>query len=235
MMPSGLLAAMEATWPPAARRPLGPVLLREGRGGGQRVSAATVEAPWDGAALDAAEAAMRALGQTPLFQLRQGEAALDAELAGRGYRIVDPVVIMAAPLAALPPGPDSMAAFAHWPPLQIAVEIWAAAGIGPGRLAVMDRVQGPKAAILGRSRDRPSGTCFVARAGETAVLQALDVVPAMRRQGSGRDLVLAAAEWARGAGADRLALAVTQANAPARALYASLGLQAVGQYHYRAL
>jgi len=28
-------------------------------------------------------------------------------------------------------------------------------------------------------------------------------------------------------------VAVTEANAPARALYASLGMKAVGQYHYR--
>ena len=34
-------------------------------------------------------------------------------------------------------------------------------------------------------------------------------------------------------GADRLALAVTEANASARALYAGLGFRKAGEYHYR--
>ena len=34
MTPEALIAAMEATWPPAGRVRLGPVLLREGQGGG---------------------------------------------------------------------------------------------------------------------------------------------------------------------------------------------------------
>ena len=46
-------------------------------------------------------------------------------------------------------------------------------------------------------------------------------------------LAEAAGVWARGHGADTLALAVTQAHAGARALYASQGMMGVGQYHYR--
>lgn len=229
-----LIAAMEPTWPPAARRQAGVITLREGRDGGQRVSAATAGPGWDAAALDAAEAAMRAMGQYPLFQLGE-DAALDTELVRRGYRLVDPVVLMAAPLSDLPAGPERMTAFPHWPPLQIALSIWQEGGIGPGRIAVMERAAGPKAALLGRTGDRPSGAGFVAVSGSLAVLHALEVLPAMRRQGAGRNLVLAAAAWARAEGAERLALAVTEANHAARALYASLGLQAVGRYHYRAL
>jgi ribosomal protein S18 acetylase RimI-like enzyme len=58
-------------------------------------------------------------------------------------------------------------------------------------------------------------------------------VPDQRRRGCGRNLVLAAAAWARSSDATLLALAVTAANRPARALYASLGFEAVGEYHYR--
>jgi GNAT superfamily N-acetyltransferase len=225
---------MEATWPPAGQRRLGPVLLRDGAGGGKRVSAASLDGPWSACALDAAEAAMRAAGQEPLFQIRDGDDALDAELARRGYRVVDPVVLYAADLADLGPAPDPMTAFAHWPPLAVARAIWAAAGIGPARVAVMERAAGPKAALLGRSRDRPSGALFVALHAGVAMVHALEVAPDRRREGSARNLMLAAAHWARAVGADRLALAVTAANAPARALYASLGMQAVGHYHYRA-
>jgi GNAT superfamily N-acetyltransferase len=229
-----LMAAMEATWPPAGRRRLGPVVLRDGAGGGKRVSAASLDGPWTAAALDAAEAAMRSAGQAPLFQIRDGDGALDAELARRGYLPVDPVVLYAADLADLGPVPDPMTAFAHWPPLAIARAIWADAGIGPARVAVMARAAGPKAALLGRSRDRASGALFVALHARVAMVHALEVAPDRRREGSARNLMLAAAAWARAAGGERLALAVTAANAPARALYTSLGMQAVGQYHYRA-
>ena len=45
----------------------------------------------------------------------------------------------------------------------------------------------------------------------------------------------AVAHWGAAQGAGTLAVAVTRANAPARGLYASLGLTDVGQYHYRVL
>jgi ribosomal protein S18 acetylase RimI-like enzyme len=45
--------------------------------------------------------------------------------------------------------------------------------------------------------------------------------------------VVAAANWAAEAGATRLSLVVTRQNAAARALYARLGLEVVGEYHYR--
>ena len=38
--PAMLHAVAEATWPPAATQTLGPVTLRDGKGGGKRVSAA---------------------------------------------------------------------------------------------------------------------------------------------------------------------------------------------------
>jgi ribosomal protein S18 acetylase RimI-like enzyme len=74
---------------------------------------------------------------------------------------------------------------------------------------------------------------FVALHGQTAVIHAVEVRPALRRNGAARQMLRAAAHWAAEMGADRLALAVTEANLPARALYASLGMQPVGQYHYR--
>jgi len=228
MTPEDLAAAMEATWPPAASWVRGPWRLRDGAGGGKRVSAATAEGEWCQADIALAEAAMPA----PLFTIRPQDSALDAALAGRGYRMVDPVVIFAAPTNAFAPAPH-MAAFAHWPPLTIAADLWAEAGIGPARLAVMHRVQGPKTVLLGRSADRPAGVAFVALHGTTAMLHALEVSPACRRQGCAQNMLRAAADWASLQGADTLALAVTEANTGARALYASQGMRGVGQYHYR--
>lgn len=229
MTPDALAEVMEATWPPASRQSHGPFTLREGAGGGKRVSATTAEAPFTDADLAAAEAAMA----EPLFLIRAGDAALDAALDSRGWRIVDPVVAYAAPVAALRAELPPLSAFPHWPPLEIACSIWADGGIGPARIAVMDRVSGPKAAVLGRIGDRPAGVAFVACHGTDAMLHALEIRPSHRRQGLGRNLLHAAATWAADHGATRLSLVVTRQNVAANALYARLGMECVGQYHYR--
>ncbi|RUS58818.1 GNAT family N-acetyltransferase [Pseudorhodobacter sp. E13] len=234
MTPDWFYTALEQTWPAASLRRAGPWLIREGRGGGQRVSAATAEDAVTDADIPQAEAAMQALGQAPLFMLRDSDTGLDALLAARGYRKHDPVVAYAAPTTTLAtPAPSAMAAFPIWPPLSIATQLWADAGIGPGRIAVMERVQGPKTVLLGRVNDRASGVAFVACHGETAMLHALEVVPSQRRQGSANNIMRMAAVWAQDHGATRLCLAVTEANTTARALYASLGMEVVGTYHYR--
>lgn len=233
-----LAALSEATWPAASLRRLGPWILREGQGGGQRVSAASLADPGavvSGADIERAAEAMCALGQDPIWQVWPGQDALDAALSARGFRRHDPVVALVAPVAQLA-GPFSpMAAFAHWPPLAMAGDIWTEAGIGTARHAVMARVSGPKCAILARNDDTPSGVAFVAVAGREAMLHALEVRPEFRRRGAGRNLMCAAACWAGQAGAERLWLLVTEANVPARALYASLGMQQAGHYHYRVL
>ena len=46
-------------------------------------------------------------------------------------------------------------------------------------------------------------------------------------------MMRAAADWARGQGADWLGLVVTEANGGARALYDSLGMVVAARYHYR--
>jgi ribosomal protein S18 acetylase RimI-like enzyme len=229
-MPPDLLAEiMEATWPPARRWPLGPFTLRDGAGGGKRVSAASCEGAFAEADLGALEAGMA----EPLVLVREGEAALDARLAARGWQVIDPVIAYAAPVAQLLAELPPLAAFPHWPPLEIARSIWDEGGIGPARVAVMERVTGEKAAILGRIGDRPAGMAFVACHGSEAMLHALEVRPASRRQGLGGQLVQAAARWAADAGATRLSLVVTRQNTAANALYARLGMGVVGQYHYR--
>lgn len=229
MTPETLAEVMEATWPPASRRALGPFTLRDGAGGGKRVSAASLDGRFTTDDLAALEAAMPA----PLMLIRAGDEALDAALDARGWQIIDPVVAYAAPTAALTAELPFLTAFAHWPPLEIARSIWAEGGIGPARIAVMDRVQGPKAALLGRIDDRSAGVAFVACHGADAMVHALEIRGSQRRQGLGRKLLHAAANWAADQGATQLSLVVTRQNVAACALYARLGMQTVGQYHYR--
>ena len=233
MTPDALSQLMDETWPAASLQTVGPWVIREGNGGGQRVTAASAMQGVSGADLDLAENAMRALGQSPLFLIRATDAALDAALDARGYRLHDPVVAYASPCRALAQALPPMTTFAHWPPMAIAVDLWAQGGIGPGRVAVMQRAKGAKTAILSRVNDRASGVAFVAMSGKTAMLHALEVAPAMRRQGSAHNILRAAAVWAQDQGADTLSLVVTRANEDARRLYASFGMPVVGQYHYR--
>ncbi|MCB6179523.1 GNAT family N-acetyltransferase [Rhodobacter sp. Har01] len=230
MTPERLAEVMEATWPPAAVRDLGPFRLRDGAGGGKRVSAASAEAAWDTASLRAALAVMA----DPLFLIREGDAVLDKALAAEGFAVVDPVVAYAAPAAALQGELPFLTAFPHWPPLEAARSIWAEGGIGPARVAVMQRTTGPKTALLARAEDRPAAAAFVACLGPDAMLHALEVRPLLRRRGVGRHLLTAAANWAVAQGAETLSLVVTERNLAARALYESLGMVVVGRYHYRA-
>ncbi|MFZ5963069.1 GNAT family N-acetyltransferase [Thalassococcus sp. BH17M4-6] len=226
----------EATWPPAARTDAGPWVLRDGAGGGKRVSAATAQGDWQTDDVPAAEQAMRMLGQTPLFMIRQGEDALDAALAARGYQVIDPVTLWLCPIAKLTDKPlPRVTAFAIWEPLAIMREIWAAGGIGPDRLRVMARVTGPKTGIFGRTGDKPAGAGFCALHGDIAMVHALEIAPAHRRKGLGDWMMRCAAIWAEKQGAAWMSVLCTQANDGANGLYASLGMTAVGQYHYRIL
>lgn len=224
----------EGTWPAAQRRQIGPVVIRDGQGGGKRVSAATALGPVTAADLPAAEAAMRALGQVPLFQIRAGDAALDALLAERGYRVVDPVNLYAAPVARLiRETPPRVSTFTIWQPLEIMREIWEEGGIGPARIAVMERARGPKTGLLGRHDNHPAATGFVALHDGIAMVHALEVRARHRRVGMGRLMMLQAAHWAAAEGADALSVICTQANAAANGLYAAMGFAPVGAYHYR--
>jgi GNAT superfamily N-acetyltransferase len=236
-----VLAALAATWPAAETARCGSWTLRRGAGGGNRVSAATLDGAFDGpfggplAELDAAEAATRAWGQAPLFQVRHGEAALDTVLDARGYARRDPTLLLAVPAAVLATdGPDERVVHCSGP-LAAMVGLWVAGGIGPARLAVMARAPAPRCWLLGRLGDRVAGCGFVAVHREVAMLHALEVAPEARRQGLGAGMTRAAAAWGLRHGAATLAVAVTEANQGGRALYGALGLAEAGGYHYRAL
>lgn len=232
-----LMAATDATWAPAEMLDFGGWRLRSGGGGGKRVSAASPLGGGGDAAVEEAEAVMRDWGQPGLFRLTPADAELDAELEGRGYRVLDPVVLYAGPVGRLA-GEGSHVAAVYRCAFAPAIlqEIWARGGIGPGRLAVMDRVVGPSTRLLTRAGDTPCGAAFVGVSdgdGEIAMIHAVEVLPRLRRQGAGRLLVEGAARFAAEHGAEWLTLAVTEANAPARALYARMGMAEAGHYHYR--
>jgi GNAT superfamily N-acetyltransferase len=231
---TALNEVIDATWPAAATRAVGPWRLREGLGGGQRVAARIATEPVTPADLPQAEAAMQALDQPRLFQVRKGDEALDSLLAERGYQIVDPVNLWVAPADVLATDfPPPVTAFHLWEPLAIQIDMWADGDIGPGRIAVMHRAPSPKTALLGRLKDSPAGTAFVGVHKGVAMLHAIYVLPHQRKQGMARWFMRLAAFWAKDNGADHVAVVCTQDNAAANGLYSDMGMTLVGQYHYR--
>ncbi|MCC5964202.1 MAG: GNAT family N-acetyltransferase [Rhodobacteraceae bacterium] len=226
-----LLAALDATWPAHSMEVQDGWLLRDGAGGGKRVSAATRDRP--GALVAHAENWMRARGERPLFRMGPGDEDLDAALAGLGYAVLDPSLIYAAPASALAQKPPPVSLFDIWPPLAIMREIWAAGGIGDARLAVMARAPQPRTGLIARRDDRAVGVGFVAVQAQIAMLHAVEVVPGMRRRGIGALILGGAAHWAQAQGASWMALAVTEANTGAAALYKRAGMAAACGYHYR--
>ena len=236
MMPTAhqLYDVIDSTWPAASYQTIGPWLIREGRGGGQRVSATIANGPFNDTDIATAEQAMQALDQPSIFMIRAGDDALDAALAARGYPIVDPVNLYVTPTDQLATErPPRVTAFCVWPPLAIQHDIWAKGGIGAGRIDVMLRAKDPKTTILGRLNDHPAGTAYVGIHQGIAMLHALEILPHQRKQRMGVYAMRQAGFWAQENGARYFSVVCTQANAGANALYSSLGMALVGQYHYR--
>ncbi len=229
-----IFAVIDATWPAERTDQLGPWTLRVAKDAGNRVSAATIDGPLGPGDLPRAETAMRALGQQPLFMIRPDDAELDTALGARGYAIRDAVTIYTCPVEHLTGLPlPRVTVFTIWPPLVIMREIWMQGGMGPGKLAVMDRVEGPKTGLLARFNDKRGGAAFVAIHRGTAMLHALEILPHQRKLGLGGWMMRAAALWAAEQGAQTMSVMCTDANIGANALYASLGMEVVGHYHYR--
>jgi len=229
-----LYDVVDVTWPAASLQKHTPWIIRDGKGGGKRVSAATVSGPINAAALLQAETQMHRLGQTPLFMIREGDQTLDTLLESQNYNVIDPVNMYAAPIndvtnSALPP----LSTFCIWEPLAIMADIWAAGGIGPKRQEVMNRATSPKTSLMGRSGDRPASAGFVGLHNGVAMVHALEVLEKHRRQYLGRYMMQAAANWGVDNGAEFISAICTKANVGACSLYSSLGMSIVGEYHYR--
>jgi GNAT superfamily N-acetyltransferase len=233
MTDSSLFDVIDKTWPAARMVPAGPWTLRDGQGGGKRVSAATANDHVQEADVPLAEAGLADLGQPPLFLIRDGDAALDAMLQVRGYSVLDPVTAYACPVAELTNTKlPRVTVFEIWEPLSIMLEIWQAGGIGLARVDVMRRATDPKISLLGRLNEHPAAAAFVAIHDGTAMVHAIEILEHQRRQGMGGWIMRAAAFWAAKHGAHTVSALCTDANEGANRLYTSLGMSIVGHYHY---
>ncbi|MFY0594947.1 MAG: GNAT family N-acetyltransferase [Cognatishimia sp.] len=224
----------EQTWPCAAQFEAGGFTIRDGKGGGKRVSAATLNGALEDAKFDDAEAAMTTLNQPMLFQLREGENELDTQLEARGYQIIDPVNVYAAKAEILATElPPRTVAIPAWEPLQIMKEIWAEGGLGPERVEVMMRANVVKTGFISRWNDHPAGTSYLGMHQGISMLHALEIKQEQRRNGLARWAMRRAGFWTLENGGHTVSVICVKTNKAANALYQSLGMSLIGSYHYR--
>jgi GNAT superfamily N-acetyltransferase len=232
---SQIFAASEATWPAARVWETDGFTLRDGQGGGQRVSAATANGVVYADQVAGAEAEMRAINQAPIFCERGETPEMDALLEARGYVVKDPTSLYVLPIEKLTDKPiPRVTAFAHWEPLAIMNEIWATDGVTGSRLDVMARAE-RKTSVLARWNEKPGGAAFVGVHENICMVHALVVLAHQRRQGVAEWLMRQAAFWGKSEGANYVTVLCVDANFGANALYQALGFERVGGYHYRVL
>ncbi len=228
-----LFEAIDATWAPFAFHLHNGWLIREGMGGGQRVSAATLLADTDNPDIASAADKMHALGQKSLFMLRNSDGALDADLSELAYKTVDPVAILITPTANLlnMPPRQTHAVNTTEAPGAKAKAIWKSGGIDQPRLNVMERVKGAKTYLSAGDM----GVAFAACYKGIAMVHAVEVSKNHRRKGIANALMYQAAIWAKNEGCAWVAVLTVRANTPACALYNRLGMKEAAAYHYRLL
>lgn len=228
-----LFASVDATWPPHRIWQQGGWTFRDGRGGGKRVSAATLSGPAQDADIEFAARVMAEMGQPDLFMIRPQDAALDQELAAAGYEIIDPVTVLIAPLSEMPSDGPVRAPLFSGEPTDGMAQVWQAGGIGPARLAIMRRCDLPKTCVALFEEGQTAAVAYAACDDGLVMCHAVEVLERFRRRGLGREIMLAVLGWARDQQAHGLSVLTTRANSAALALYKEMGMSEAGGYHYR--
>ena len=101
---------------------------------------------------------------------------------------------------------------------------------------IVEQIKAPARGLVSFGEDRqPAASALIVVVSGLSFTLNVVTAEAQRRQGHSRRLLLAAMAWARQAGARRAVIQVLATNAPAIALYESLGYSHVYDYHYRRL
>jgi GNAT superfamily N-acetyltransferase len=231
--PDRLFAIIDATWPAHRVWVEDGWTLRQGCGGGKRVSAATPATPNTVPDIQAASRIMRRLGQDKLFMIRPQDKVLDQALADQEFQIIDPVTVLQAEVARLQIHTQTHQTVVNETPTEAMGTVWAAGGILEGRLDVMRRCALPKACFGICADGEVVATAFVAIDGRLAMAHAVEVLAPLRGKGYGRSITQAVIRWAREQGADGFSVVTTKANTAALGLYHGMGMTDICEYHYR--
>jgi GNAT superfamily N-acetyltransferase len=206
-------------------------LLRHTPGVGRRRSNSAV--PTSGSSIEHLEAFYRSRDRPVMVQLSPA-SALDARLAGRGYRIDAPTSVLTAFTAGVvaPAGAASLSESAEeWLPTFAELDEHADSALVGEK--VISRIPAPAAFVRVTREGRAAGMgLFVADSGWAGVF-AMVTRPEYRGQGIATAVLGTGARWALEQGATRLYLQVEDDNAPARALYTRAGFVRSHGYHYR--
>jgi len=163
-----------------------------------------------------------------------GPPELDRLLEGRGYRRIDPTLVLTRELdaasATAPSDADIRVA-----PLECWLEAYSALdGASPAQRsvhrAILERIAAEPIHLLLHHKGVTVACGMGVLDGERFGLFDIVVAAERRGQGFGRRIVRALLSWAAGRGAREAYLQVVAANAPARRLYGGLGF--AERYHY---
>ncbi|MBB2913209.1 ribosomal protein S18 acetylase RimI-like enzyme [Streptosporangium becharense] len=159
-------------------------------------------------------------------------SGLDAALEARGYRVVDPTLVMTAPLDHGTAAEDEGVELAEAPSQAWLDAWWSVDGrFGDDGLATAARILTGVPATYASLDGQAVGRGVVQ--GEWFGVYCMAVVPHARRSGLGGRVLRALLSHARRQGTRRAYMVVVESNAVARSLYERQGFAVAGRYHYR--
>ncbi|GAA4190872.1 GNAT family N-acetyltransferase [Streptosporangium oxazolinicum] len=232
---------VDRAWPALHRVDAGGWTLRAADGVTKRAnSVLPLGEPEDlEAAVEGAERFYANRGLPCVFSMGGGAApGLDASLAARGYRVVDPTLIMTACLVPgdeVPevPGESGGKVELAEAPSQAWLDAWWSVDgrFGGDGLVTAARILTGVPAVYASLGREAVGRGVVQ--GEWFGIYSMAVRPHARRGGHGRRVLRALLSHARAQGTQRAYLVVVESNTAARALYEREGFTVAGRYHYR--
>ncbi|MCO5976769.1 GNAT family N-acetyltransferase [Ideonella oryzae] len=235
---AALEAAAWAAWPALSEADHAGWRLRTAQGYTKRANSANADLSAQALAahdLDAIEAHYAGQGLPAIFRLTEPgpQPALDATLAQRGYRRVDPSLVLWRPLGPADSGGPAPATrpWADW----LAAFQSVSGKLGPGQathLAMLQSITDACAPTVWPAHD-PRSVGLAVRHQGWAGLFDVATAPDARRQGLARALCQQLLGWAAAQGAHHAYLQVVEANTAARTLYAQLGFVTAYRYWYR--
>lgn len=227
-----------AAWPALETASFDGWLWRFSQGGSQRANSVSTLAYTGGdieASIDEAERRYRASNAPPMFQICDvtAPADLDARLARRGYRINDPCTTLVKACERQPT--DGAIVY-----LERATPDWLAcytSVVNESRKRTAPRIlEGvPATAVFcGLQRDgRIIATALGAPRDGVVIVECVATLAEARGAGAASRVMRALDDWAVKQGCTTIALQAVATNAPAQALYKSLGYREQGRYHLR--
>jgi ribosomal protein S18 acetylase RimI-like enzyme len=239
---ASLLEALAArAWPAGEQQRLDGWVLRRTPSVRRRRSNSALPLGTGTAALESVERFYRDRGAAPIVQVAPAEElrALDAELEDRGWRLDAPTDILVASADDVPAAASVEVSVSMRPAVDLEwLDAWIAAEGRPDAretyVYVLQRIPSPAGFAIARIDGLAAGVGLAVCERGWAGVFCMATDPAARRRGVARALLRSLARWSREQGTRCVYLHVECDNAPARALYASMGFTVRSHgYHFR--